>query len=208
MYLKKFKIEVTKSMDMAAVFHSRDRMESFIDYFCYSSAKKFKEHTDKKEGIPPTVFHAKSKSLISDYSWLLHNISDWMAGYGGCDKEEAIEFFKRYFVVGNKGFDFHNKFLINVIFNMVYNLVNIKINYGLRDTIYATPAVFKGYNGEFFQFISVPFKYLNVKNMCSDKTQEMIEETIYSTDFEQVAFGKKAVENFWKDKERKFAYGL
>ncbi len=212
-YVKNFNMNLQKALDIASVFHSKERMDSFLE-------SMIEQSYELHGGVYPLVYESKHHVFNADYFWIIDCMVIWLHREGGADLMETREYFKKYFVSTKEGFHFPSRFLVFVVFGITHDILGGFIPDMLANKKY------KFYKGKgkdnsylgglpFYQRVwyyhlekDINFEFRNISLVkfrlfeCTDDAGEKMMKTSKKAGLKQVAFGKKMAEKLEEDGEK------
>jgi len=157
MYLKNFRVQVERPMDLCAVFSTKERVASYL-YALVLLASSEVESAALSGRVPPVFEYKKTRCYGIDYRLFLHAMIEWMASVGGGKRIDVESFFTKYFLPRKDASPFSRKLLVNFIFGEVYRVVNTLDNRRkFLDLPYYAPALFYMDEGKYAEVMTVFF---------------------------------------------------
>ena len=205
-YVKNFDMNLEKALDIASVFHSKERMDSFLE-------SMIEQSYELHGGVYPLVYEPKHHVFNADYFWILDCIVIWLHREGGADLLETREYFKKYFVSFKESYHFPSRFLVYVVFGFTHNILGGFLPDFLKnkkgkfynkrgdDTYfgglqyYQRVLYFDEEKDITFEFKNISFLKYRLLESSGDAGEKMIEMSS-ECDLKQVAFGRKQVAEF------------
>ena len=216
-YLENFQIYLRKPMDIASVFHSRDRLNSFL-------TRMIEQAYQRHNGIFPIVYEEKHRVFNMDYMWLFDCLVLWLSEDGRADISMVRAYIRKYFVPYREEQNFGPRFLFLIVFGLVHDIrggflpdfsANKKRKYYKnkgRDNSYlgGIPFFQPTWYFDSERDVNFEFKCISLKkNRLMECTEDAGDDLIYQSkkcDLKQVAFSKKQVKLLENEGEKAVVY--
>lgn len=210
-YLSNFNVRLRTFLDMGSVFSTKENAHHFLRFLFDEAAKEAQADANNNAPILLMVKEPDKDVYITDYNYFLAKMCKWMYDNNSESSDfDAIKIYVKntFGLTSVSGLLLSRRFLINIIFRDVHNVLNVHNRFKNFSDTYYIPIGYKGRDGNIYNYAGLVFNTAVVHEIIDEKLRDVIDyyNDIYAMN--QVFFGSVQYRKFKKSKELINAYGL
>jgi len=200
-FLRRFQVELRNGMSISAIFETKDRVKSLIQYVFEHAYDAVDEHVAPT--TTPLIYDHRSYIFHFDIYWFIHMMIEWIAVENGVDRGDVERFVVRNMITVEPKFLHNIRFLLLCVLGMRYGILSHSATISLNqrpkngvvgyenaafyvDTVYHFPR-----RNEYFLLKRNGIKLSVAQKIVSGSTLQAVLELSMDVGAQQAAIGQK-----------------